>query len=298
MISTIPLQVSPKIIGQLAMESLMLGSMYVLIALGLSLAFGVMEVVNFAHGTFVMVGGYIALTFFNQFGLNPFIALLFIIPFLFVVGYAIQKYLMEHVMGDDEAYTLLLSFGIALIVEVVLQEKYGTVPRTFSFMQQQAHIFGIPLAHYEIAAGVFGLGLSTLLFVFLQYTQYGRSIRATSQVPDLAEACGIDVPQVRAITLGIGLLLAGAGGVAYVLWFSVTPVGGRNLILLLFVIVVLGGMGSLRGTVVAGLIVAAIEIFVTFYLSGHASYFLLFVGIVVLLLVRPQGFFGQPEATK
>lgn len=297
MLTSIPLQVTPTIIGQLIASSLLLGAMYVLMALGLSLAFGVMEVVNFAHGTFVMVGGYVALTFFNDFGLNPFFALVFIMPVMFILGYAIQKYLMEYVMAEEEVYTLLLTFGLALIVEVMLSEVYGTVPRTFSFMQEQMHIFGIPLAQYELAGGILAAILSVFLFLFLQYTQYGRSVRATAQVPDLAEACGIDVPRVRAITLGIGLLLAGAGGVAYVLWFSVTPVGGRSLILLLFVIVVMGGMGSLRGTVVAGLLVAAIEMFVTFYVNGHASYFLLFVGIAGLLLVQPHGLFGEPEGT-
>jgi branched-chain amino acid transport system permease protein len=293
----VPLQLDPGILSELVVESLMLGSIYVLMALGLSLAFGVMEVVNFAHGTFVMIGGYIALTFFNRFGLSPVFALLFVMPVLFALGYLIQRYLMEYVMADDEVYTLLLTFGLALIGESVLSETYGTVPRTFTYLQGQVSFLELSFARYALASAVLGSGLSALLFGFLQYTQYGRSIRATAQVPDLAEACGIDVPQVRAITLGIGLLLAGASGVAYVLWFSVTPVGGRFVILLLFVIVVMGGMGSLRGTVIAGLMVAAIEIFVTFYVSGHASYFLLFVGIAALLLVQPHGLFGEPEET-
>jgi branched-chain amino acid transport system permease protein len=297
MISTITLQVSPTVVAELISESLLLGAMYVLMALGLSLAFGVMEVVNYAHGTFVMVGGYVALTFSNNFGLNPFIALLAVMPALFIVGYAIQKYLMEYVMAETEVYTLLLSFGLALVVEVLIREVYGTVPRSISFLQEQITVFGIAFAQYELATGILATVLSLFLFLFLQYTEYGRSVRATAEVPDLAEACGIDVPQVRAITLGIGLLLAGAGGTMYATWFTVSPVGGRFLVLLLFVIVVMGGMGSLRGTVVAGILVAAIEIFVTYYVSGHASYFILFMGIAAFLLVRPHGLLGESEGT-
>lgn len=279
----------------LAIDAVLLAGIYILVSLGLSLVFGVMEVVNFAHGALVMVGGYIAFTGFNQFGVSPLVGLVAIIPAMFALGYVVEVGTVEYVLSDNEIYSLLMTFGLALFIEGLLQEIYSTTAKSIVYLSYSINIFGTGIAVNKLVTGVLGYLFAAALFLLLSYSKFGRAIRATSQASDLAEACGIDAPRIRAAAFGIGTVLAGVGGTLYLMVYQVSPVGGRSLLLIAFVIIVLGGMGSLRGTAIASLIVGFIQIFVTYFVGGHATFFILYVGIAAILLVQPYGLFGEPE---
>jgi branched-chain amino acid transport system permease protein len=280
----------------LSIDAVLLAGIYILASLGLSLVFGVMEVVNFAHGILVMIGGYLAYTGFQQFGISPLVGLIAIIPAMFALGYVLEVGTVEYVLGDNEIYSLLMTFGLALVFQGLLQEIYSTTTRSIVYLSYSINVLGTRIAMNKLVTGVLGYLFAAVLFLFLSYSKFGRAIRATSQASDLAEACGINAPRIRAAAFGIGTMLAGVGGTLYVMVYQISPIGGRSLLLIGFVIIVLGGMGSLRGTAIAGLIVGFIQIFVTYFVGSHATFFVLYVGIAAILLVRPYGLFGEPEA--
>lgn len=280
----------------LVLSGLMLSGIYLLISVGLSLVFGVMEVVNFAHGAFVMVGGYAAMVWFQNLGITPLVSLIVVLPAMFAGGYLLQKYLIEHVLHDNEIYSLLLTFGLALTLEGVLKEFFGTTSQSIVYLDGAVDLAVATIAANRLVAGALGFLFAGVLAVFLSRSTYGQAIRATAQAPDLAEACGINAPRIRAMTFGIGALLAGAGGVMYLLVFQVSPIGGRPILLTMFIIIVLGGMGSLRGTAVAAVIVGLFQVNSSYFMGGHATFFVLYSAIAVILLVRPHGLFGEPEA--
>lgn len=284
-----------QVLLPLLISGTMLAGIYMLVSVGLSLVFGVMEVVNFAHGAFVMIGGYIAYFGFTRFGVSPFLALLVVVPVMFVMGYVLQKTLVEYVLADNEIYSLLLTFGIALAAEGLMKVAFQTVSRSIHYLSTSVDLIVVSTSANRLAAGLSGYIFAGALFLFLAKSTFGQAIRATSQAPDLAEACGIDAPKVRAATFGIGAVLAGIGGVMYLLVYQVSPIGGRSILLVMFIIIVLGGMGSLKGTAIAGLIIGLFQTIATYFAGGHATFFVLYSGIALILLVRPYGLFGEPQ---
>lgn len=282
--------VSSNVLISLILSSLLLGGIYILISLGMSLIFGVMDIINFAHGGFVMIGGYVVLVAATYWNVHPAIGFLLVIPVMFAVGYAIQYALLENVLEDLHMNSLLLTFGVAIMIEAGLTELFGNQARFVSFFDASLP-FGLGMA--KILSGVGGYVGAALLFLLLYQTELGQAIRATAQVPELAKASGIDVTRVRTITFGIGSVLAGLGGAFYLLPYDVSPIGGRYILLLAFIIVVLGGMGSLKGAAIAGVIVSTIQVFVGYYFTSSGAFTLLFFGSVLLLLVRPQGLYGD-----
>lgn len=279
----------------LLVSGILLAGIYLLTSLGMALIFGVMEVVNFAHGGLIMAGGYISYWTYTNLGLDPLLSLILVIPTLFIIGAAVQRLLVEHVVGDEELYSLLLTFGLLLVFEATFRMVFGTQSLTIAYLSRTFTTAGVSTSLTQIISGVLGLTVTAVLFAFLNRSSLGQAIRATSQAPDLAEACGIDAPRIRSITFGIGSLLAGIGGVAYFLSYNVSPIGGRHLLLIAFIVIVLGGMGSIKGAAVAAFIVALYQTFSTYYLGSHAALMTMFVSIAVLLLVKPHGLMGEPE---
>jgi branched-chain amino acid transport system permease protein len=280
----------------LIVSGLLLAGIYVLASLGLSLIFGVLEVVNIAHGGFVMLGGYMSWYAFTEFGVDPVLSILVVIPVMFILGYLMHVLAVEYIIGDDEIYSLLLTFGIALMLEGALLQQFTGITRSIPYLNESVGILTATVGMNRLVAGVLGLVFGVSLLIFLNRSKYGRAIRATAQEPDLAEACGIDTRQIRGITMGIGATLAGIAGVAYLMVYSISPIGAQPILLLLFVIIVLGGMGSLAGTMIASVVVALFEQFTIFYVGAHEMFFVLYLSVAVILLVRPEGLLGEPEA--
>jgi branched-chain amino acid transport system permease protein len=285
---------------QLAFElltlGLFLGAFYGLIALGLSLVFGVQNVINIAHGEFVMLGAYVAFFGWSLLGLNPVVSMLAGLPVMFVLGASLQWALLERVQGSDELTTLILTFGLALALRSLAQFAFTSDYRSIDFLSRSVTVFETSFSLNRPLGFAIALGGAVAFFAFLKYTDWGKAIRATSQNAEVARACGINTRHVRMVTFGLGAATAGvAGGIAGML-FTIFPAMGLEYLLKSFVVVVLGGLGSLVGAVVAGLGFGVVETGGTFFLSSTVATLIAFVVLIVTLIVRPQGLFGRSEA--
>jgi branched-chain amino acid transport system permease protein len=272
----------------LILSAAVLTGIYILVSVGFSLVFGVMTVVNLAHG--LMVVTYLL---YENFGISPVFAVVAIIPLMFVLGYAVQIIGLENVLEDLETNSILLTFGLLIAGEAVLRTIFSNQSRSINYLSETVGIFGATTSAGRIVAGIGGFFFVGVFGLFLAKSKYGQAIRATAQAPRLAEACGINSQRIRAITMGLGSVLAGLGGVSYVMVYNVSPVGGRHLLLIAFVVTVLGGLGSLKGAAVAAVIVAFIQTIIGYYAGPTEALFLLYMLVVVLLLVKPHGLFGE-----
>lgn len=282
-----------SVILPLFLTALVLSGMYVLISVGFSLVFGVMTVVNLAHGFMVMMGGYLTYVLYQSYGISPFVSILGIVPLMFVFGYALQVIGLERVLEDLETNSLLMTFGLLIAGEAVIRSIFANRPRSINYLGTTVEVFEASTSQGKLVAGAMGFLSAGLFALFLSRAKYGRAIRATAQAPNLAEACGIDSKRVRAITLGLGTMLAGIGGISYVMVYTVSPIRSRQLLIIVFVVTVLGGLGSLKGAAVAGVIVAFVQVYLTYYIGPTETLLVLYTLVVVLLLIMPHGLYGE-----
>ena len=283
------------LIAELVVLGLFLGAFYGLVALGLSLVFGVQNVINLAHGEFLMVGAYLTYFGWSLFDLNPVVSMVASVPIMFAFGASIQWGLLERIDLDNELTTLIFTFGLALAIRGFAQFAITVDYESVSFLDESVSIGFVTFSLNRPFA--FGVAVVTtaLFFAFLKYTDWGKAIRATSQNAEIARACGIRTRRVRMVTFGLGAVLAGiAGGIASIL-YVIFPAMGLEYLLRAFVIVVLGGLGSLVGAVVAGGGFGVIETFGTWFLSSTMASIIAFLLLLLTLLVRPQGLFGRVD---
>jgi len=285
-----------NLITELLVLGLFLGAFYGLVALGLSLVFGVQNVINLAHGEFLMIGAYTVFFGWSIFNLNPLLSIVLSIPLLFGIGATIQWGLLERIDLDNELTTLIFTFGLALTIRGLAQYSINTSYQSINFLSESVTIG--PATFSMNRPFAFGVAVSAtlLFFAFLKYTDWGKAIRATSQNPEIARACGIRTKRVRMVTFGLGAALAGiAGGVAGIL-YTIFPAMGLEYLLRAFVVVVLGGLGSLVGAVLAGGLFGVVTSFGSWYSSATIASILAFVILILVLLVRPQGLFGRSDS--
>jgi len=280
---------------ELAFLGLILGSFYVLIAIGVTLVFGVQNVINFAHGEFVMLGAYFTFFGWSLFNLNPLISLIASIPLLFLIGVGIQQVLLEPIVEEDELTSLILTFGLALTIRNLARLTFSADTRSIDFLSESTTVLGTTLSMNRILGLVIAVIAGVGFFVFLRYTDWGKAIRATSQNKDVAKACGIDTKKIRLVTFGIGTVMAGiAGGIAGIL-FTIGPTMGLDYLLKAFVIVIVGGLGSLVGSVLTGFGYGLIEVSTTLLASSNLALLITYFLLILVLLFRPQGLFGRKD---
>lgn len=280
---------------EFTLRGLMVGSVYALMALGLSLIFGVMRVVNVAHGEFLMLGGYVSFLAWSFIQLSPVVSLLLVVPLLFLFGVWTQRLLIERVVGRPELSSLMLCFGISIILLQGAQVLFSPDPRSFTWLLYPVRLFAWNFPMYMVAIFAMSMAAAFALFLFLKTTRWGKAIRAVSQNYEVAQACGIDARKVRRLSFGWGAALAGAAGAFVPVQFSLAPSVGNEFILKSFAVVVLGGLGSLPGAFIAGLLLGAVESLVTFYFTSHLAQLMFYATIILVLLVRPGGLFGTAE---
>jgi branched-chain amino acid transport system permease protein len=273
-------------------NGLVLGFLFVLVSIGLSLVFGLLGIVNVAHGAFFALGAYFALTLQRQFGWP---AVLLAPLGVGLVGVAVERLLVRRLYGRDPLMTLVLTFALSLFIESLIRVAWGssaqplTPPKAFAGFIEYGPIL---TTTYRAAVLVITVALLTGLWAFLRFTPYGRILRAGSRDPQMVGMLGINLPLVLTGAFGIGCLLAGAAGVLAAPLWSVTPGMASQAIMPAFVIVTIGGLGSYGGAVVAGLLVGLVTALTTqFYpdAAGVAMYLLM----AAILLVRPRGLFGE-----
>lgn len=282
------------------LTGIMTGGVYALMASGLTLIFGVMDIINVAQGALIVLGGYLAFTVQEKLHIDPFVGLVITMPVMFLLGVAIEVSVIRPLKRERTMLSILVTFAIALIIEGVLTLLYTTNLRQINgwYVDQS-----FPVGSYYIAyIYVLGFGLSVVLlgalYVFLYRTKYGRAIRATVQNRVAAELIGIDVERVSAITFGIGVGLSAAGGAVFGALNTFNPGSAYDLISRLLVIIILGGMGSLSGALIAAILMLVIEDVTSVVWSPTWASAVFYIVLVVVLLFRPQGLFGQLETRR
>jgi branched-chain amino acid transport system permease protein len=280
--------------GQLLI-GLINGSFYALLSLGLAIIFGLLNVVNFAHGAQYMMGAFAAWMAMTYLGIGYWWALLLAPAAVGVVGIAVERLLLRRLYGLDNLYGLLLTFGLTLIAEGLFHHQYGN--SGYSYPVPQALRGGVNLGFmylplYRAWVVVVSVFVCTLCWYVIEQTKLGAYLRAGTENPKLLQAFGVNVPLMFTVTYGFGVALAAFAGVMAAPVYQVTPLMGSSLIIVVFAVVVIGGMGSIAGSIVTGLGLGLVE-GLTKYLYPEASAVVVFVVMAIVLLVRPAGLFGR-----
>ncbi|MFC4549886.1 MULTISPECIES: branched-chain amino acid ABC transporter permease [Halorussus] len=286
--------IAGDLLTQTVVNGLLLGGIYAVAALGLSLVFGIMDIVNLAHGHMLMVGGYVAVILFSSVGLTPLVGMFVAMVVLFALGVALQEVLLDRVVDEGMEQPILVLFGFALVLQ--------NLGQFFLSSDAQSTDIGIAGSGFTVAGAFFSFPrtvtfvvsvvLILLTWLFLRYTRTGQAIRATAQNKTAARYMGIDTDRIYLITLGVGTALAGAAGALLSMLFPVDPYVGWSYLLKAFAVVVLGGVGSVIGTLVGGLFLGVSENVGALYLGGSYRDIITFSIFLLVLLVRPQGLFG------
>jgi branched-chain amino acid transport system permease protein len=282
---------------QALLSGLLIGGAYALMAQGLSLIFGVLKVINFAHGAFMMLGMYLAYWLFTLLGIDPFLASFMSIPVFFVFGYLVQTALVGRVIEASHDAQLMLTVGLAIIFENVATLLWTPDFRTIqvSYAATSMNLGGVVITYQRLATFGLAMLVTGLLYLLLHHTELGRRIRATAQDREGAQLIGINAWQVYAIAFGIGTAVLGAaGGLIAPLLYTHPTVGGFFTITA-FVVVVLGGIGDFWGALLGGLAIGAAEGLGAVFLSGSMKQLVTFAIFVLTLMFRPQGLFGVDE---
>ncbi len=283
---------------QVLILGITLGGVYALMASGLTLIFGVMRIVNLAHPIMIICGAYVAYWLFKLYGVDPILAMPIAAAVMFVVGVILYKlvFAKEAASAKYSEMTVLLTFAVALVFDGLLGAMFSNTQRvTAPPYATDAIILGdlfIPTA--QLYAGLVSIALIGSLILFLQFTRTGYAIRATTQNRTAAGLLGVNVAFVSLLTFGIGIALAGASGALVSFVFSFFPAKHWEWIAILMSLVVLGGMGKLMGTIVGAFVLSIIAAFVGTYAGATWSTLTFFLALFVVLLVRPQGLFGDP----
>jgi len=286
-----------QFIGAQLFNGLMLGSFYVLLSLGLSIIFGMLGVVNFAHGALYMLGAYAAWTLCYVFSLDFWTALIVAPLAVGVIGMIMEWTLIKRLYSVPHFYNLLLTFGLMLFVEEAIRAIYTPIGKPFD--TPQALVGSVDLGFmmfpkYRIFIILMTAACAVIIWLFLSRTKLGSIIRAGTDDSEMVSALGIDISKIFTLVFGIGAALAGLAGVLAAPVQNVTPEMGNSILTETFVVVIIGGMGSILGSILGGLIIGElITLGVVFW--PPVANTLVFVFMAVVLLVRPRGFFGRAK---
>lgn len=278
---------------EILIRGLMLGSLYALVGMGLTLVWGVVGIVNIAHGEFVMLGAYFAFWTFSLLHLNPLLSVGLSIPVFFLIGTAIHKKITERLTHAPELSALILTFGMSILIWNLAQFLWTNTYRSVPYLTGNFSIMGLILAKSKTISFFLALGMTSALFTFLKYSKIGKGIRATSQNSEVALVCGIDTKKMRAFTFGMGIALAGVAGAIVSLQWVIFPQMGGTYVSKAFAIVVLGGLGNVQGALVGGFIIGILESLVTQYMSAKMAQIIPSLTILMILLLKPTGLFRR-----
>jgi branched-chain amino acid transport system permease protein len=280
---------------QIAANGLVLGGLYACIAVGFSLVWGVLNVINILHGTFIVLGSYVAYFAYVNAGIHPFISIVVAGAVLYALGYAVQAGIINRVVAAPVLMTLTLTFGLDLILNnamlVAFTADYRSV--TLAHPLGSIEIGPVFLPGDRVAAMVLALLLTLLLYLLLHNSRIGRAIVAVRMDREAAALMGVDVKHINAVTFAIGAFMAGAAGALLSIVFPISPLNSQIFLGKAFVVCVLGGLGSVPGAMVGGLVLGIIESFGSYWFGPEHAVTLSFGLLLVLLFVRPSGLLGR-----
>jgi branched-chain amino acid transport system permease protein len=285
---------SQALLGQLLI-GLINGSFYALLSLGLAVIFGMLNIINFTHGTQYMMGAFAAYLLLQYLGLNYWAALVVVPILVGATGILIDRLFLQRVRKLDHLYGLILTFGLALIIEGLFRNYYGSSGKPYQIPPalQGGHNLGFMfLPNYRAWVIIFSLAVCLATWFAIERTRLGSYLRAATENPTLVRAFGINVPRMVTLTYGFGVGLAALAGVMAAPIYNVSPQMGSDLIIVVFAVVVIGGMGSILGAILTGFALGIIE-GLTKVFFPEASNTVIFVIMVIVLLVRPAGLFGR-----
>ncbi|MGO9933617.1 MAG: branched-chain amino acid ABC transporter permease [Steroidobacteraceae bacterium] len=277
------------------MLGLVNGSFYALLSLGLAVIFGLLGIVNFAHGAFYMLGAFAAYIGLQTFGVNYWFALLLAPLLVALLGIIIERLFLRHLYRLDPLYGLLLTFGIALIAEGIMRDQFGASGKSYPVPQLLRGVFDLGfmvLPIYRAWVVVASVTVCGLTWFLIERTRLGATLRAATENAPLVQAFGINVPLIVTATYGAGVALAALAGVLAAPVVQVSPLMGSSLVIVVFAVVVIGGMGSIFGAIFSGLTLGLIEGF-TKVIYPEASNIVVFIIMAVVLIWRPAGLFGK-----
>jgi branched-chain amino acid transport system permease protein len=271
------------------------GGVYALMASGLTLVFGVMDIINVAQGALVILGAYMTFELEQKLHLDPFLTLLLTIPAMFLLGVVIEVAIIRRIRRDRTMLSILVTFAVALIIEGVLTLAFSAdlVKVSAWYVDSSFEVAGVYIAYVYLFGFILSVVLLAALYLFLYRTRFGRGIRATVQNRTAAELVGIDVKRVETITFGLGVSFAAAGGMVFGAIQTFNPASSYDLISRLLVIIILGGMGSLWGALLAALFMLVVEDITAVVWSPVWATLVFYVVLALVLLIRPQGIFGK-----
>ena len=284
------------------LAGIIMGGIYAIVAIGLNIQWGVARVLNVSHSEFIMLGAFGALFMYTMFGISPLVSLAIFSPAMFGVGILLHRFLFRRLMKTSESMlqyevnSLLIAYGLMYVVQNSATLAWGARQQAYSYLSNTIDIAGALFAENRLVALAFSLGISAAIFILLNRTRFGKALRATSIDSDTAQLMGIDVFRVLAFSFGIGTMLAGIAGCLISMMFPVSTFMGTPYLVIALIVVVLGGMGNIMGSLAGGLILGIVGSVVQFINPGlqMVAFYVIFI---VMLLVRPYGIFGKKVRT-
>jgi branched-chain amino acid transport system permease protein len=284
-----------EIVAQAVINGLLIGGIYALVSIGVTLIFGVVKIVNFAQGEFVMIGMYITFFLATQFGIDPVVSLIVSMPVLFVIGVLVQHFLIRRVLGLNDMPQIFLTFALSLLILnlslILFTANYRTVHTWYS--DEAFHIGPLYVPVAKLIAFVLAMVFSAVLWFFLHTTDLGKAMRAAAQNRDVAQLMGINPNRVFAVAFGIALALAGAAGTLLMPFYPAYPMVGQVFVLMAFVAVVLGSLGNVIGALVASLMMGVAESLGIQFVGADSGLIVVFLLLLTTLAVRPSGLGGR-----
>ena len=275
------------------------GGIYALIAMGLSLQYGVARVFNIAHGEFIMIGALTTYTLYTVLHINPLLSAIISGPIIFAIGFALHRTLFRYLKSKSvsaaafEGNSLLATFGLLFIIQNIALIIWTSQMRGYSFLTKGVNILGTRFATNRLVALGFAIAVGVIFYIFLARTRLGKGIRAAAQDPDVAGLMGVNINTVLALCFGLGALMAGIAGVLISIYLpAIHPTIGGQYTFIAIIVVALGGLGSIPGSFIGGFILGVVGSIVTYFEPGLAlvAYYLIFM---ILLIVRPTGILGK-----
>ena len=287
--------VSATILVPAVLNGLMNGAVYALVALGLTLIYGVLHIINFAHGALLTAAMFAAFFAHQLFGLDPYIAALFLTPLFFLLGYGLQRFVIGPASHGEDRNSLLVTLGLAVIIENALLYAFRADTRTINlpYAFDVVEIGTAFLAVPRVVAFGAAIAVALCLWLIMQWTDTGKAIRAVAKEKLGAELTGIEVAHIYAVTFGLGTACLAIAACLLIPSYYVNPDAGKAFVLIAFTIVVLGGMGSVVGALLGGLFVGVVESLSGLYLGESLGQIGIFVMFILVLLFCPNGVFGE-----
>ena len=283
---------------QSVISGILVGGVYALIGIGLTIIFGVMRVINFAHGELLMLGMYLTWVVFTAFGIDPYLSLVITAPGLFLLGAVLQKVFINRVLNALPQNQILLTIGLGLIMTNTMMLIFTSDYRilTTSYSSSSFSLGGISISQPLLYSFLVTSAITATLFWFLQKTDAGQAIRATAQDRDAAQLMGINVRRMSVLAFGLGSALAGTAGALLAPTYYIFPQVGGPFTLKAFVVVVLGGMGSVVGATLGGILIGMTESLAAVYVASGLKELVVYVLFLLILLFRPAGLLGKSRA--